>query len=318
VDGGGYTGDIPLVYVHYRLTDVSLHKCTYYNVSLLQVRDIGKCVRHAPGLNISDWDLKLWLSDLKTLFADPIFNKNNPLAQDAIDQLDMLERDELLIQHSDIAEVLDIKNAFEELSSGLDKRASDIGDVVDDIIAPVKHDATDRAIQDTRELIEWKQDAIDDFNVITVEEALTKEPYYIIRFAVQFAQRDQADVKQQAITKKAGTMTQFMKKDVGTMTEHRDDTSSAGSGKTDLSEPSVDFGKNDIHDEGAKRLTKDAVHESDDISPRDSVETYLSELSVDVGVDIHEEGAKRLSKHEVDESGTNIDYLPCTRSNTQY
>ncbi|XP_052761540.1 uncharacterized protein LOC128204200 isoform X2 [Mya arenaria] len=403
-----------------------------------KVRDIGKCVRHAPGLNISDWDLKLWLSDLKTLFADPIFNKNNPLAQDAIDQLDMLERDELLIQHSDIAEVLDIKNAFEELSSGLDKRASDIGDVVDDIIAPVKHDATDRAIQDTRELIEWKQDAIDDFNVITVEEALTKEPYYIIRFAVQvikeealqlftkegfllclmndktgsvwllgylqhgrpraqikyrsllgrtfkhklgnvsqsnckewqsfdvpqnildaameihqlgkknFAQRDQADVKQQAITKsenpdfladinltegfevkavqsEAGTMTQFMKKDVGTMTEHRDessltdslksdllepcvsvdDTSSAGSGKTDLSEPSVDFGKNDIHDEGAKRLTKDAVHESDDISPRDSVETYLSELSVDVGVDIHEEGAKRLSKHEVDESVTN-------------
>ncbi|WAR07917.1 hypothetical protein MAR_017875, partial [Mya arenaria] len=67
------------------------------------VRDVGKNIRHAPGLEVTDDDLKVWLADLKALFSDPTFNKDNPLAKDAIDQLQQLEKDEILIERSDVA-----------------------------------------------------------------------------------------------------------------------------------------------------------------------------------------------------------------------
>ncbi|XP_052807853.1 uncharacterized protein LOC128236780 [Mya arenaria] len=68
-----------------------------------KVRDVGKNIRHAPGLEVTDDDLKVWLADLKALFSDPTFNKDNPLAKDAIDQLQQLEKDEILIERSDVA-----------------------------------------------------------------------------------------------------------------------------------------------------------------------------------------------------------------------
>ncbi|XP_052809279.1 uncharacterized protein LOC128237737 [Mya arenaria] len=52
-----------------------------------KVRDVGKNIRHAPGLEVTDDDLKVWLSDLKALFSDPTFKNDNPLAKDALDQL---------------------------------------------------------------------------------------------------------------------------------------------------------------------------------------------------------------------------------------
>ncbi|XP_052809434.1 uncharacterized protein LOC128237897 [Mya arenaria] len=67
-----------------------------------KVRDVGKNIRHAPGLEVTDDDLNVWLSDLKALFSDPAFSKGNPLAKDALNQLYQLENDELIIERSEV------------------------------------------------------------------------------------------------------------------------------------------------------------------------------------------------------------------------
>ncbi|WAR17957.1 hypothetical protein MAR_032551, partial [Mya arenaria] len=137
----------------------SLRQCTHF-VSLIQVRDVGKHIRHAPGLEVTDDDLKVRLTDLKTLFADPTFNKENPLAQDALDQLDQLEKDKLVIRPSDIEAALDLKKVVVELGSGLERKASALGDVLDcktDEGVNAIQDAKDRAIQDISGLSEEKQ-----------------------------------------------------------------------------------------------------------------------------------------------------------------
>ncbi|WAR17962.1 hypothetical protein MAR_032556, partial [Mya arenaria] len=124
------------------------------------VRDVGKHIRHVPGLEVTDDDLKVRLTDLKTLFADPTFNKENPLAQDAIDQLDQLEKDELVIRPSDIKAALDLKEIFVELRSGLERKSSALGDVLDcksDEGVNAIQDATERAIQDITGLSEDKR-----------------------------------------------------------------------------------------------------------------------------------------------------------------
>ncbi|XP_052765184.1 uncharacterized protein LOC128206637 [Mya arenaria] len=125
-----------------------------------KVRDVGKHIRHAPGLEVTDDDLKVRLTDLKTLFADPTFNKENPLAQDALDQLDQLEKDKLVIRPSDIEAALDLKKVVVELGSGLERKASALGDVLDcktDEGVNAIQDAKDRAIQDISGLSEEKQ-----------------------------------------------------------------------------------------------------------------------------------------------------------------
>ncbi|WAR08049.1 hypothetical protein MAR_018007, partial [Mya arenaria] len=77
------------------------------------VRDVGKNIRHAPGLEVTDDDLKIWLSDLKALFSDPTFKNDNPLAKDALDQLQQLENDELIIERSEV--VVAIKDSVDYL-----------------------------------------------------------------------------------------------------------------------------------------------------------------------------------------------------------
>ncbi|WAR17998.1 hypothetical protein MAR_032592, partial [Mya arenaria] len=54
------------------------------------VRDVGRHIRHAPKLEVTDDKLKVWFTDLKALLSDPTFHKANPRAQNAIDQLDKI------------------------------------------------------------------------------------------------------------------------------------------------------------------------------------------------------------------------------------
>ncbi|XP_052776907.1 uncharacterized protein LOC128214463 [Mya arenaria] len=78
-----------------------------------KVRDVGKNIRHAPGLELTDDDLKVWLSDLKALFSDSAFSIGNPLAKEAKDQLQQLENDELIIERSEV--VVAIKDSVDYL-----------------------------------------------------------------------------------------------------------------------------------------------------------------------------------------------------------
>ncbi|XP_052761451.1 uncharacterized protein LOC128204126 isoform X2 [Mya arenaria] len=92
----------------------------------VKVREVGKRLRHAPGLDVTDADLKNWFSDLKALFRDPTFNSTCPNAQNAIDQLEQLENDDLKIEQAEyIAAMEDQVNCLKRLSSSSDHEALD-------------------------------------------------------------------------------------------------------------------------------------------------------------------------------------------------
>ncbi|XP_052810437.1 uncharacterized protein LOC128238499 [Mya arenaria] len=117
-----------------------------------KVRDVGKNIRHAPGLEVTEDDLKVWLSDLKALFSDPTFNNDNPLAKDALDQLQQLENDELIIERYEV--VVAIKDSVDYLRTlpvhsnretlELQSRIDDLEVKVQDILKQMEPSGMDR------------------------------------------------------------------------------------------------------------------------------------------------------------------------------
>ncbi|XP_052762376.1 uncharacterized protein LOC128205022 [Mya arenaria] len=133
----------------YFTADLSLQPTHQHNLCT-KVRDVGRHIRHAPKLEVTDDKLKVWFTDLKALLSDPTFHKANPRAQNAIDQLDKLESDDYVIP------LLDIKTELEWLK----REATDLGDVLqsktDEGVRAIHH-AENNAIQNITSLNEYDQ-----------------------------------------------------------------------------------------------------------------------------------------------------------------
>ncbi|WAR17483.1 hypothetical protein MAR_032077 [Mya arenaria] len=66
-----------------------------------QVRDIGKKLRHAPKLKVTDDQLKQWFGQMRALLLVPNHLAANTKAQDTVNTLNKLELDQLQIERKD-------------------------------------------------------------------------------------------------------------------------------------------------------------------------------------------------------------------------
>ncbi|XP_052811570.1 uncharacterized protein LOC128239125 isoform X2 [Mya arenaria] len=124
-----------------------------------KVRDVGKNIRHAPGLEVTDDDLNVWLSDLKALFSDPAFSKGNPLAKDALDQLYQLENDELIIERSEDLEMKMEEVLKQNVISGMDSFKSELKDTL------IKYHREHNCTLMIGPFVECGNDGLEDFYV---------------------------------------------------------------------------------------------------------------------------------------------------------
>ncbi|WAR17484.1 hypothetical protein MAR_032078, partial [Mya arenaria] len=98
--------------------------------SSLSVRDIGRKLRHASKLEVTDADLKQWFDDMRALFLVPKHLAANTNAQNTVDLLNKLETDNLQIERTDImAAINDVVTSLEHLSSTIDPEA--LNDTID-------------------------------------------------------------------------------------------------------------------------------------------------------------------------------------------
>ncbi|WAQ97957.1 hypothetical protein MAR_022330 [Mya arenaria] len=72
----------------------------------LLVREIGRKLRHAPGLLVTDEDWKSCSDALKDLLQDPKYMKGDNHTKDAVDQLNKLEQDTLKVSDEEVLKVL--------------------------------------------------------------------------------------------------------------------------------------------------------------------------------------------------------------------
>ncbi|XP_052762900.1 uncharacterized protein LOC128205361 isoform X2 [Mya arenaria] len=149
----------------------------------VKVREVGKRLRHAPGLDVNDADLKNWFSDLKALFCDVTFNTACPNAQTAIDQLEKLENDDLKIERSDIiAAIKDSVSCLKRLKPSFDPEALDdirhqigiLENTLEEVIAEGIHKlerATEAGVKDiVHATEEGREDIRDEINrgIVTI------------------------------------------------------------------------------------------------------------------------------------------------------
>ncbi|XP_052792006.1 uncharacterized protein CXorf38-like isoform X2 [Mya arenaria] len=71
-----------------------------------KVREIGRKLRHAPGLLVTDEDWKSCSDALKDLLQDPKYMKGDNHTKDAVDQLNKLEQDTLKVSDEEVLKVL--------------------------------------------------------------------------------------------------------------------------------------------------------------------------------------------------------------------
>ncbi|WAR10905.1 hypothetical protein MAR_035981 [Mya arenaria] len=94
---------------------------TKHGLAPFVVRDIGRKVRHASQIEVTDADLKQWFDDMRALFQIPQHFAANSDAQNTIDLLNKLETDQLHIERTDVlAAIKDIVTSLERLTSSTD------------------------------------------------------------------------------------------------------------------------------------------------------------------------------------------------------
>ncbi|WAR10908.1 hypothetical protein MAR_035984 [Mya arenaria] len=105
-----------------------------------KVRDIGRNVRHASKLEVTDDDLKQWFDDMRALFQIPQHLAANSNAQIAVDQLNKLETDQLHIERTDVLSAIkDVVTSLEHLKCSTDAdQISKLRDIQQEIAAKVE------------------------------------------------------------------------------------------------------------------------------------------------------------------------------------
>ncbi|XP_052762201.1 uncharacterized protein LOC128204833 [Mya arenaria] len=86
-----------------------------------KVREIGRKVRHASKLEVTDDELKQWFGDMKALFNVPQHLAANSYAQSTLDVLNKLELDQLHIERTDVLDaIIDVVTSLKRLNSSVD------------------------------------------------------------------------------------------------------------------------------------------------------------------------------------------------------
>ncbi|XP_052762203.1 uncharacterized protein CXorf38-like [Mya arenaria] len=89
-----------------------------------KVREIGRKVRHASKLEVTDDELKQWFGDMRALFNIPQHIAANSSAQCTLDVLNKLELDQLHIERTDVLDaIIDVVTSLKRLNSSMDSEA---------------------------------------------------------------------------------------------------------------------------------------------------------------------------------------------------
>ncbi|WAR23299.1 hypothetical protein MAR_036968 [Mya arenaria] len=132
----------------------------YFNADLSQlqnvctkVREVGKQLRHATGLEVEEDVLKDWMYDLKNVFNDPIFLGVNQYAQFALDQLTKLEKDQIHIEQSDVVAAIDgITNSLKTILCNNEDLSENLREIKDNLkdLERLKRDILDEIKDETK------------------------------------------------------------------------------------------------------------------------------------------------------------------------